>query len=1220
MNVEEWLRSLGLEQYAEQFAREGIMEADLPMLSMDDLKEVGVVKFAHRKEMHRSISALISKSPLGNLVEDLPLVIAVPLHEYIEEDHPILKLWAACNVLELLLRFLMVTMVADFLRDGRTLNKSTEDTIWKNVDTPTLGQWWSMARALAKSEDVYGSLIPEARELVSVHLKPLLDGTETPARPETSIVSMRNSLVHGGGISCQTAERLLAIWQTPFETALASMEWMEKLSLVARDHGSVIELRGLNQRTISAQELISEKIEGSEDNDSVWLVRGEAAISLWPIAQFGKPSSMSQIGKVPVPQIYSRRYKLQLELTPIPSDEIGQSVVKEPALKAFRKLFRLDERKISKRIDDFKFPDEEEEIRNVASQTIGRDKELLVLRTTISEKDTNLIWFTGRAGAGKSFLVSKLASELLDEYENSSTLVLAYRFNGGEGKRCSRTAFEDFVSERLKASEALLDGIGGGDTKTVKGRLKSALGRLKQDRKVIFILDGLDELHLRDPQFVEEIIFALRYPRIVWFCSGRPEATLVEAFSLNQASQPFVEGLPPMDPNDVRSMLLENTTNNKLRKKLLRNDQETNGDVINPFIDLIVKHADGLPIYVQYVITDVLHNKYHDLDGTEILPETLHAYHEELLGRLGISDVQSLLAPVTALLATAYEPLTENEIHTFLEIWGLVSGSDEDKVLVNNSLSAIAMMLRSAPKPEGDDGVILFHTSLREHILTSDAMAGSVRRARRVFGKAALAPDSESSVQNYLYRHGIDHLIDNDDVGAARERLLDLKHLSQLAKLSKEPHDIFSYWLRIGDTDPGAAYVNAVHAFDEGTLTGQELAILRYISNLCSISGWYKAGVKVSEISLRLHEKMLDPEHSGLLHSLNQLATTLGETGDFVAAEPIMRRVLETSDLALGSEHPGTLASIQNLTTLLAKMGDYAAAEPLMRRVLEVSERTLGPEHPDTLGCINNLATLLADMGDYAAAEPLMRGGLETRERTLGSEHPDTLASVNNLALLNRSMSNFEAAEPLMRRVLENRERTLGPEHPDTLGSINNLAVLLADMGDYAAAEPLTSGVLAASERTLGPEHPDTLGIIHNLAHLLADMGDYAAAELLYRRALKVRERTLGTEHPDTLRSVNNLGALLTNMGDFEAAELLYRRALEARERALGLEHPDTLSSVNNLGVLLTNLGDFEAAELLFHRALEAYDRTLGPEHPATLQSINNLGLLLNKVGGNDAG
>ena len=105
----------------------------------------------------------------------------------------------------------------------------------------------------------------------------------------------------------------------------------------------------------------------------------------------------------------------------------------------------------------------------------------------------------------------------------------------------------------------------------------------------------------------------------------------------------------------------------KFRIKLLAGDKEKGDEVVNPFIDLVAKRAEGLPLFVNYVTQDVQQGNY-PLDSTANLPKGLTAYHEKLIAGLGVGALQALLTPLVATLAMANEPLAEQEIITFLRL------------------------------------------------------------------------------------------------------------------------------------------------------------------------------------------------------------------------------------------------------------------------------------------------------------------------------------------------------------------------------------------------------------------------------------------------------------------------------------------------------------------------------------------------------------------------
>ena len=58
MNVADWLRQIGLEQYIQLFAEQDISAEVLPHLTADDLKDLGIAVVGHRRRLLVAIEAL----------------------------------------------------------------------------------------------------------------------------------------------------------------------------------------------------------------------------------------------------------------------------------------------------------------------------------------------------------------------------------------------------------------------------------------------------------------------------------------------------------------------------------------------------------------------------------------------------------------------------------------------------------------------------------------------------------------------------------------------------------------------------------------------------------------------------------------------------------------------------------------------------------------------------------------------------------------------------------------------------------------------------------------------------------------------------------------------------------------------------------------------------------------------------------------------------------
>ena len=63
MDIADWLKGLGLAQYATAFRENDITEALLPDLTAEDLKDLGVATVGHRRTILKAIASLRSPLP-----------------------------------------------------------------------------------------------------------------------------------------------------------------------------------------------------------------------------------------------------------------------------------------------------------------------------------------------------------------------------------------------------------------------------------------------------------------------------------------------------------------------------------------------------------------------------------------------------------------------------------------------------------------------------------------------------------------------------------------------------------------------------------------------------------------------------------------------------------------------------------------------------------------------------------------------------------------------------------------------------------------------------------------------------------------------------------------------------------------------------------------------------------------------------------------------------
>ena len=149
MQIDAWLVSLGLRQYAQVFADNAIDQEALRTLTDADLQQLGIAPLGHRKKLLGAIASLpdsdVRSAVLKELMERLPLVLAGPLDDYLHKPDQNQRLWHMCDFVELSLRLTTFASVGVY---GRSLPEDLRRDLSANyLERPTLGNWVGLAMA-----------------------------------------------------------------------------------------------------------------------------------------------------------------------------------------------------------------------------------------------------------------------------------------------------------------------------------------------------------------------------------------------------------------------------------------------------------------------------------------------------------------------------------------------------------------------------------------------------------------------------------------------------------------------------------------------------------------------------------------------------------------------------------------------------------------------------------------------------------------------------------------------------------------------------------------------------------------------------------------------------------------------------------------------------------------------------------------------------------------
>jgi hypothetical protein len=280
-------------------------------------------------------------------IDTWPPIAALPLRDLYAAAEPArVRLWAACDLLEMLARLIVVLGIAEVAASNeRRLPLDLLRALFGLIEEPTLGAWQSRAEALARRvKGIKAPLFEELPDLVE-RLGRLLQGgvPRNQRHEENSLLAVRNAFAHVGGVTETRAAALLELWQPQLDELVGSAEWLAEVELLVRHADGAV-------GRIAGAHCIATPVMPAPSDMPPWsggaaVRRGDRLLVLDPLVVFDLPRLQAEgepPDSDPAVQAYARRGPVRLLYTPFGSEFVMQSLGAEELTEAFEKLFDFD--------------------------------------------------------------------------------------------------------------------------------------------------------------------------------------------------------------------------------------------------------------------------------------------------------------------------------------------------------------------------------------------------------------------------------------------------------------------------------------------------------------------------------------------------------------------------------------------------------------------------------------------------------------------------------------------------------------------------------------------------------------------------------------------------------------------------------------------------------------------------------------------------------------
>jgi len=892
----------------------------------------------------------------------------------------------------------------------------------------------------------------------------------------------------------------------------------------------------------------------------------------------------------------------------------GEIIVSDPVFRASRYLFEYEARPavaikgIAEPVRIFQpqqlkeHPEPKRGIKGITSPTVGREKEMAILKDQVSRLSQGrggVCFVLGGAGLGKSRLLEELKKYI--ENDRLPVAVLEGRcLSYGEGitywpfllileslfgvtENDTRKIFQEKLVKKAKAifpetwpehvpylgylfsirfsdeSDEKVKYLDAQDLKVqIRLTIKKMLEALARDRPLLLVID---DYHWIDRETLEllEFIFA---PSVPEAAGAVFPPILLLALSRIEKDVPHYrtrEVLKKARGDDYREIILSplaDDATTRMLYNLLNIPGFTEG-----FKDKIQIKAEGNPFYIEEIVRALIDSGVLLLESgvwrltadvkTLPVPNTVQAVILSRLDKLE-QDVRDVLQMAAVVGRNFYAPVLEQLCGLDSLMLSVVLATLEDYEYITES------------KKEPDNEYAFRHPLLQE-VAYGSLLIKRRRELHRKVGALIerLYPDRRdefTEVLAYQYAH-------SDDTDKARTWLLKAGRKAQDRYANDEAIRYFQQVIELSSPEGAASAVERAVACealgDIAGVKGENDAALKYYDEVYRLA----QGDKVTQARAQIR--------SAGVHNIR---------ADY-------RRALELLERAGHNLTGGTARETAELAEISVRKSDlYSALGDIARAIREgelaqeIADRleAQGQAEPKAVDrirndALNKLGWIYREQGDYDRALDYYRKAQRIAEAA--GDKGWIARGYNNLGVVYKDKNDYSQAIDFFEKCLK-VAREIGLK--GLVGAVNlNLGTVYSDLGEYDRTIELYQNYLAIAQE-IGDKHG--IGMAYNnLGIVYKNRGDYDRAIEYYAAYLRIAEE-IGSKGGIGVAS-SNMGIAYNALGEYEKAIALFERHRIISEE-IGSRIGQAAAHAN-LGSAYQYRGDYEQAQRAFERSLE---------------------------------
>ena len=610
-----------------------------------------------------------------------------------DETQPFRKVHRFIDLIEVFCKLYTAASMATFLhvlrnRIEQDNSSISEDSFTKvkimlaaGLKTPSLGIWWKFARdiaAILKELNIPHILQGAENELLNdkSSIKKAFDGNN-------NLIAFRNSYAHGATPSDAACKKDLEEFWPRMLQLLTDAVSLRKTQLVICTEENTL-LRSIASQLEQA-EYISNPIVGH-----TWFCSSDKCIDAYPILSFKlKDENVDFFFYNDLKDKYAN-YLNYPNAEHFKDASLKQELLKYIPIEDWKKIGGVD-------MEPFR-----QQVEMLTEVFKGRRKELGDIANFLSDDNQRFLCIWGPPGVGKSALlaratqVARCSPEIREtihegnQWPDAKLHLVEYFIRRGATDTASQ--FFESVNQRLDQLFGLRFDFGKTDTEKQQlflARLQQVSKHLKEEERLLMIVDGLDEIKSGDPLL--SLLPRLLSEKIQVIYGARPQQELRFSFyeQLDRERKTFFD-LGGLSLPDIRAVLMEHVSKYEMQQA---------------YVEEVLRISEGNPLYLKMLCRG-LEQSIYKLNQPNMLPKGMDDLYQSALLRLENENPGSV--NFLMYLAAAKDFVSAELAASWMSI--------DTPTVQNRMLYACIEFLYENPLTEGVEDYQLFHESLREYL------------------------------------------------------------------------------------------------------------------------------------------------------------------------------------------------------------------------------------------------------------------------------------------------------------------------------------------------------------------------------------------------------------------------------------------------------------------------------------------------------------------------